>query len=295
VDELYAGLQKLGFSQYESRAYVALLKSPRVTGYELAKQSGVSQSKIYEVVDKLVQKELVVAIEEGGSVRYVPLDPMKGVDRYRHDYTHALDLVGERLSRLYDEESCGAAYVVTLQRSREIVAKTVEMVEAAQTEVLVMLWPEELPQVESVLRLAEARGVAIAMCVYGDAEPGVGAVYHHGLDDHVRRNQRGRRMVVVIDRHEALVSHFSESGDATAHWSTNLGFVQMSEDYVRHDIWNARMVQDFGSLIVEKYGPQRERLRDIFPPGPQWANAAGDVLGVNGAVAPAGPETATVP
>ena len=292
MDDLFAGLQKLGFSQYESRAYVTLLKSPRITGYELAKQSGVSQSKIYEVVDKLVQKELVVAIEEGGAVRYVPLDPMKGVDRYRHDYTRALDLVGERLSRLYDEEASGAAYVVTLQRGREIVAKTVEMIGAAETEVVLMLWPEELPHVESVLRSAETRGVAIAMCVYGDAEPGVGAVYHHSLDDHVRRNQSGRRMVVVIDRREALVSHFSESGDATAHWSTNLGFVQMSEDYVRHDIWNARMVQDFGPLVTERYGPQRERLRDIFPRAPQRAGAAGDEPAARGGVAPAGPGTA---
>jgi sugar-specific transcriptional regulator TrmB len=279
VDDLYAGLQKLGFSQYESRAYVTLLKSPRVTGYELAKQSGISQSKIYEVVDKLVQKELVVAIEEGGSVRYVPLDPMKGVDRYRQEYTQALDLVGERLTFLYDEEASGAAYVVTLQRGREIVAKTVEMIGAAQNEIVLMLWPEELPHVEPALRSAEARGVAVAMCIYGDAEPGVGAVYHHVLDDLVRRNQSGRRMVIVIDRREALVSHFSESGEATAHWSTNLGFVQMSEDYVRHDIWNVRMVQDFGPMIVEKYGPQRERLRDIFPHFPRQGDAVGDQAG----------------
>ena len=248
MDDLRAGLQKLGFSQYESRAYVTLLASPRITGYELAKQSGISQSKIYEVIDRLVQKELVVAIEEGGSLRYVPLDPKIAVDRYREDYTRVLDVVGERLTSLYDEEASGAAYVVSLQRAADIVAKTVEMIEAAQTEIMLMLWPDELPGVQTALRSAELRGVAIAICIYGEGDPGTGAVYHHPLDDYVRRNQRGRRMVLVIDRRESLVSHFSESGRATAHWSTNLGFVQMSEDYVRHDIWNVRMGEDFGPL-----------------------------------------------
>ena len=264
MDDLYTGLQKLGLSQYESRAYVTLLASPRITGYELAKQSGISQSKIYEVVDRLVQKELIVAIEEGGSLRYVPLDPMKAVDRYREEYTRALDVVGERLSSLYNEESSGAAYVVSLQRAADIVTKTVEMIEGAQTEIMLMLWPEELPGGPAGAALGRGSGRRHRHLHLRRGRPGTGAVYHHPLDDYVRRNQRGRRMVLVIDRRESLVSHFTSSGQATAHWSTNLGFVQMSEDYVRHDIWNVRVGEDFGPLLVEKYGPGRERLRDIF-------------------------------
>ena len=40
-DQLLPKLIKLGFSEYEAKAYIALLGKNPVSGYELAKQSGV--------------------------------------------------------------------------------------------------------------------------------------------------------------------------------------------------------------------------------------------------------------
>ena len=52
-------LQNLNFSLYESKAYVALLQRSKVTGYELAKNSGIPASKIYQVISKLIEKEVI--------------------------------------------------------------------------------------------------------------------------------------------------------------------------------------------------------------------------------------------
>ena len=46
-------LQHLNFTQYESMAYLALLKQSEVTGYELAKNSGIPASKIYAVLNNI--------------------------------------------------------------------------------------------------------------------------------------------------------------------------------------------------------------------------------------------------
>ena len=45
-DQLLPQLVKLGFSEYEAKAYIALLGKSPVSGYELAKQSGVPRSMI---------------------------------------------------------------------------------------------------------------------------------------------------------------------------------------------------------------------------------------------------------
>ena len=50
MDEIIKELQKLGFSQYECKAYIGLLKHSPVTGYEVSKQTGVPRSMIYEVL-----------------------------------------------------------------------------------------------------------------------------------------------------------------------------------------------------------------------------------------------------
>ncbi|TFG71867.1 MAG: hypothetical protein E4H26_11800 [Flavobacteriales bacterium] len=56
-------LQHLNFTQYESIAYLTLLKHSNVTGYELAKNSGIPASKLYPVLNKLVEKEVVFALD----------------------------------------------------------------------------------------------------------------------------------------------------------------------------------------------------------------------------------------
>ena len=52
-------LTGIGLSEYEARAYVALIEKNPVTAYELAKTSGIPTSKIYEVISRLSEKELV--------------------------------------------------------------------------------------------------------------------------------------------------------------------------------------------------------------------------------------------
>jgi sugar-specific transcriptional regulator TrmB len=56
LDELVQRLQALGFSQYEARAYCALLQESPANGHEVAKTAGIPTSKIYETLERLHQK-----------------------------------------------------------------------------------------------------------------------------------------------------------------------------------------------------------------------------------------------
>ena len=67
-------LQSLGFSQYESQVYTALLRQSNITGYELAKQSGVPASKIYSILEKLVGKNLIQVLDTEPK-KYIPQPP----------------------------------------------------------------------------------------------------------------------------------------------------------------------------------------------------------------------------
>ena len=265
MEALYEGLQRLGFSQYEARAYTALLRKPMVTAYELAKRSGVPPSKIYEVMDRLLVKEIVGSVEENGSLRYVPMDPVEAMGRFRRAYGETFDYVDGQLSRLYRVEPGGTAYVWSLTGRSDIALKAKEMVEAAKGEVFLAVWQSELPTVLPALRSAEERGVRIALCLYGEEDPGVGLCFLHPTDPVVLRDQGARRAVLVVDDRESLVAYFPDRGEASAHWSRNVGFIQMTKDYIRHDIWIIKVVDRFEQAINEAYGPDRALLRTIFP------------------------------
>jgi sugar-specific transcriptional regulator TrmB len=264
MQELLDNLQKLGFTQYEARAYVALLQAPRVTAYELAKRSGIPPSKIYEVVDKLVGKDLVVTVDDSDTARYAALDPEEVTARYRHLYEQIIGSVGEQLERVTAAGQPASAYVWSLGGRPDILAKAAQMVSTAVREIYLAVWPSELPSLLSSLRAAEERGVDVAVCFFGDEEPGVGLVFHHATDGGVLRHQGARRMVVSVDDVEALIAYFPGTHEAVSHWSRNFGFVQMAKDYIRHDIWIIKLVNSLGGPIAEVYGSDRERLREVF-------------------------------
>ena len=76
-------LQKLGLTEYESRAYTALLKENPASAYEIAKTSGIPTSKIYEVINKLISKEIVQSIHGERTKMFIPASPEELVKGFR--------------------------------------------------------------------------------------------------------------------------------------------------------------------------------------------------------------------
>ena len=59
LNNLIEAMMELGLNKYESKAYINLLKNPNITAYELGNLSGIPQAKIYETMNKLLEKNLV--------------------------------------------------------------------------------------------------------------------------------------------------------------------------------------------------------------------------------------------
>ncbi len=67
-------LKNLGFTEYEAKTYLALLQQSPLTGYAVARISGVPRSKIYEVLGNLVERGDVL-VSYGEPVQYAPKPP----------------------------------------------------------------------------------------------------------------------------------------------------------------------------------------------------------------------------
>jgi len=74
-------LIKLGFSEYEAKSYVALLRESPVTGYQLSKTSGVPRSMIYEVLGKLTARGAAMKLRKGDSTQYAPVPADEFLDQ----------------------------------------------------------------------------------------------------------------------------------------------------------------------------------------------------------------------
>ncbi|MAG45847.1 MAG: hypothetical protein CMH63_03705 [Nanoarchaeota archaeon] len=70
-------LEDLGLSKGETKVYLALFELKEGTKHSIARIAGVSESKIYEILDKLIKKGLVSSITKNNIKRFYPANPNK--------------------------------------------------------------------------------------------------------------------------------------------------------------------------------------------------------------------------
>lgn len=75
IEDIVKFLQGLGLSEYEAKTYAALAMGGQMKAGHISKQSGVPQSKVYWVLDSLVEKQMAeVAEGKPKEYRAVPAD-----------------------------------------------------------------------------------------------------------------------------------------------------------------------------------------------------------------------------
>ena len=93
-------LQQLGFSEYEARAYLALLQRNPLNGYELAKVSGLPRANIYAVLQKLEERGAIVRLDTPNGTRYAPIPPTELTQRVATRFQQTLNAVQQALEDL---------------------------------------------------------------------------------------------------------------------------------------------------------------------------------------------------
>src|ERR671924_428777 len=100
MTDAIALLQQLGFSEYEARAYLALLHRNPLNGYELAKLSGLPRANVYGVLQKLEERGAVVRLDSPDGIRYAPVSPKEFIQRIHRHFQETLDTTQRSLSQI---------------------------------------------------------------------------------------------------------------------------------------------------------------------------------------------------
>ena len=70
-------LQRIGLTAGETKVYEALLELGETTRTELAKKSGISPSKIYDVANRLLEKGIIASVKKNGVLHFSAADPRR--------------------------------------------------------------------------------------------------------------------------------------------------------------------------------------------------------------------------
>jgi sugar-specific transcriptional regulator TrmB len=148
-----ASLRDLGLSEYETRAYRALLQSAPTTAKKLSRASEVPMGRIYDVLNSLEQHDLVRSQAASRPKRYVAVEPSTALDR----------LLADRKREL---EQRAAEYEATVEE----LSGRLEVDEPVEEE----FWTAAVGPEETVDLLLERLSVADERVAMTVAEPAIG-------------------------------------------------------------------------------------------------------------------------
>jgi HTH-type transcriptional regulator, sugar sensing transcriptional regulator len=206
LDELVQRLQALGFSQYEARAYTALLQKAPANGHEVAKTAGIPTSKIYETLERLRTKGAVL-VQRSEPTLWAPVPHRDLLGRLRHDMESTFTAVEQGLAQLGYEQDTALTW--TLSGRGHVLDSMRRAIERARERLAGAVPAAELGELATSLRTAAERGVTV------DLVTDHGATIDLPDGDGIRIRRRpdrgpvgGRLGVVVGDGEETVLADF---------------------------------------------------------------------------------------
>lgn len=226
-------LRDVGFSLYEARVYVALLREGSQNGNEVAKRAAVPSSKVYAALDKLAAAGFVQSSRRGTSTRWAALPADELIARLRKHYNEPLDFLVEELPKL--QASAPTEPFLTVSGVTAMQEAATALIRGAQAEIHISCWQAELEALREVLTDAHERGVRVFGMLYGELEPPPGSWLHHHYEDIVANRVAGRLLALVVDDREALIARIPDDGEPNAVRSRNPVMTLIVKEYLHHD------------------------------------------------------------
>jgi sugar-specific transcriptional regulator TrmB len=242
-------LVKIGFSEYEAKAYVALLRESPVTGYQLSKTSGVPRSMIYEVLGKLAARGAAMKLRKGGSVEYAPVPADEFLDQLHRDHEEIVGSLKDDLSGLATPTDL--EYVWNIEGHESVMAKAEEMILQARERIYLALLPDTFSALRHALEEAVGKGVRAVLYTTGDIDlPGARVVVAH-VSEETLGQARGFGLILAIDSEEVLVGEWLTADQARASWTSSPLLVFVTEHHLRTDLYLPRILSCLGDQALE--------------------------------------------
>lgn len=264
--EIIEVLKNLGFTEYEAKAYLALLSCSPSTGYAVAKNSGVPRSKIYEVLDTLSARGDIL-VSPGTTPLYQAVAPKELIAARKAKAEENYDKAERMLSR-FEHSANDRENIWNITGHDAILQKVGECIDSAEKRILMEIWAEDYVELADKLKAAAERGVLVTIITYGEIEAPFANVYPHDMSDEITAEYGGRWVVFSADNSGVVAGVVSLGEDSRAAFTMHQGLVMPITEVVIHDLYIAEMLKVHRNVLEETFGKNLIDLRNKFAINP---------------------------
>ncbi|MBQ7021051.1 MAG: TrmB family transcriptional regulator [Phascolarctobacterium sp.] len=222
--ELIEGLTHFNLTKQEATLYVLLLKEGYLTGYEAAKQTGISRSNTYTALAGLVEKGAAYVLEEGKVTRYTPVAPEEfctnKIDRLK-------EIKQKVLSQLPVLKSDAEGYI-TIKGELEIINKLKNTVRQAEARIYVSANKRVMELLKSELVDALNRGLKVV--IISDKQFTLPQAICYGTE---KQNEQIR---LIADSQTVVTGDLEDEENSTCLYSCKRNLVDLFKDALKNEI-----------------------------------------------------------
>ena len=259
--QLVEQLAGIGFTEYEAKVYLALLREYPATGYLLSKQSGVPRSMVYEALGRLSARGAVLSTTDEKSTLYRPLPPEALLEGFRREHSQIMHDLSIGLEELFASKAEDLLWTIGAESA--VLAYASKMIVAANEELMVVLSDSALAFMQKMICDANDRGVDTYALLTGDGELDCGHVARHPPRES-ELHELTESTMVVVDRREVLI--VSGINEVTATVTNNRNLVHIARQFIWMELFAQRIFTQLGAEMLERLSKEDRAIFEGFSP-----------------------------
>ncbi|MFQ6609568.1 MAG: TrmB family transcriptional regulator [Fidelibacterota bacterium] len=226
-------LSLFGFTQNESKAYIALTKQFPSTGYEISQRSGVPRSAIYDILKRL-ENTGIVSTEGAKPVKYKPIPPdqlaVKLASQFEHNIYELRSLFKEFSSDTEEENTWNIkGYTTMIDQARSLI-------DNAEESILCSLWAREYNAVRKQLKNSVKRGIETVCFSFTEIKNPDCTLFSYGIDEETLRKIWHRQIVLIVDKKHILLGSAENTAENRSIWTDNPAIRNIALNYIVLDM-----------------------------------------------------------
>lgn len=223
MDDTLRILKQMGLTEYESKAYLAMVSLIYAKADQISKQSEVPRSKIYMVLESLSEKGFIEVIS-GRPLYYRIIPPEDAFTKYKTKLLRDLDEIQERITSLYDSKlPSNYTSVTTLDNQNKIIQKQDMLLDKSTNTLYIrigFILPEQVENIKKLLKKVVAKNVtvkilAVPKCTVDNQEIDVKSILNN-LPVDVKYMNLPAIQLIIRDYKEMLMVFTENSGKSVS-------------------------------------------------------------------------------
>lgn len=234
-------LKKLGFNEYESKTYTTLVKNGTSTAYQVSKLSGIPRARIYDTLESLVEKGIVLKEEYEKSTVYSPLPVEVFLQKTQHEWEQTFRTIDQGLKELeLQQQNSEDNKVFTLKNQSAILNYCKELIKKAEKRIVISLWSDMYEMLENELKQMEHHLQIQGITFHVDSP--IGTLEKHRITPYTEAADSDHWFILSIDSKEMIYGP-SLNEREIAFYTDDPIHIRLIEDYIWHDVLVNRLVK----------------------------------------------------